>query len=163
MVPLAVWSRALPCWNISLSRSIPLSICGCKISSLNFLGCTLGFCCACSKYCWPHHDATTTKSVHFLYTNRGDTHISTTLYTGSSITSLEKKLWLMAEPTLALVPQCPYLQCMTPTNMSRSLCMPVSKLHQHKVFFVEFHIGEVCCRLYRRKFSVNLGYQQQWL
>ena len=48
-------------------------------------------------------------------------HFDACVCGGPSITSLQKKMWLVAEPNSALAPQSSDPQCMTPTNT----CTPV--------------------------------------
>ena len=42
------------------------------------------------------------------------------------------------------------------TNEHMHACVPGSKLVQHNVFLAEFRLGEDCCGLSDRKFSVNV-------
>jgi len=47
--------------------------------TLNFLGHAL-ICIEVVGYCYPHHEASTTKSVNFLYADNDETLISTHVY-----------------------------------------------------------------------------------
>ena len=51
---------------------------------------------------------------------------------------------------------------MTPTNTCMS-CITESKLVEHQTFLVEFRVGQTCYILCGQKYSINLGFQQQWL
>ena len=43
------------------------------------------------------------------------------------------------------------------------ICVPGSKLTQHKEFLAEFRVDEACYGLPGWKYAVNLGYQEYWL
>lgn len=71
-------------------------------------------------YC-PHHYASTANHINFMYADRNETLISKPGYADFSLTSLQKKTWLIAESNLAPVPQSPNHQCMTTTNTCTSV------------------------------------------
>ena len=71
---------------------------------------------------------------NFLYSDRAETRISTPVYMASSITSLEKKTWPIAEPN--------------------SLALPGSKLVQHKDFLTKFRVVEACYGLSGRNSGI---------